>query len=266
VPPGVIYDFGMNNGDDVEYYLMKGARVVGVEANRSLCELVERRFADAIERGKLIVLNVALSDQESSELIPFYVHRTNHVLSQLQRPSEATLDQFDEVKVECRTPTSIVREFGDPAYIKIDIEGADLAVLEDLSAAGILPPEISAESHSVAIFARLVANGYRSFNLVDGPSVGKMYGRATIETPDGRKPYRFKAHSAGPFGDDIRTPWEDPDTFFYTLAAAGLGWKDIHASRVIAPVPSASGAKIVARQAKGLARKIAGGMARRLFG
>jgi hypothetical protein len=28
--PDYIYDFGMNNGDDTEYYLKKGFRVVGV--------------------------------------------------------------------------------------------------------------------------------------------------------------------------------------------------------------------------------------------
>lgn len=223
----VIYDFGMNNGDDVEYYLLKGARVVGVEANRSLCELVEQRFRDEIEIGRLTVLNVALAEQESSGPIPFYLHKTNHVLSQLPRPAESDLQNFDEVKVACRTPASIIREFGQPVYIKIDVEHFDLAVLENLFAAGIFPPEISAESHSADIFACLVSNGYKSFSLVDGPSVAKRYARAVITTPEGRKSFAFKEHSAGPFGEDIATPWEDTDTFLYTLAAAGLGWKDI---------------------------------------
>jgi len=32
----IIYDVGMNNGDDCEYYLTKGYRVVAVEANPAL--------------------------------------------------------------------------------------------------------------------------------------------------------------------------------------------------------------------------------------
>ena len=40
----VIYDFGMNNGDDVAYYLKKDVRIVGVEANKALCDQVCRRF------------------------------------------------------------------------------------------------------------------------------------------------------------------------------------------------------------------------------
>jgi FkbM family methyltransferase len=261
----VIYDFGMNNGDDVEYYLMKGATVVGVEANRSLCELVERRFAGAIEEGRLCVLNVALSGEESDGPIPFYLHKTNHVLSQLPKPADGDLQNFEAIEVACRTPASIVREFGEPWYIKIDLERLDLAVLDNLFAAGILPPEISAEAHSADIFACLVANGYSSFNLVDGLTVAKRYGRATISTPNGHREFHFKQHSAGPFGDDIVSAWEDTDTFLYTLANAGLGWKDIHASRVIPPASPASHKQILARQARAVARKAIAGLKRRIL-
>lgn len=223
---GVIYDFGMNNGDDVEYYLLKSDKAVGVEANRSLCELVERRFPKEIETDRLTVLYVALAEDDTRGTIPFYLHKTNHVLSQLPRPAADQLENFEMVEVACRTPASIVREFGEPSYIKIDVEHFDLAVLENLFDGGIFPPEVSAESHSADIFACLVANGYTSFNLVDGASVAMRYGRATVATAEGPRTFGFKAHSAGPFGEDILTPWEDADTFLYTLATAGLGWKD----------------------------------------
>ncbi|MGN6057398.1 MAG: FkbM family methyltransferase [Sphingomicrobium sp.] len=262
---GVIYDFGMNNGDDVEYYLLKGACVVGVEANRSLCEQVERRFADAIDDGRLAVLNVALADEESSGSVRFYIHRINHVLSQLPRPADDELQNFDEVEVPCRTPAGIVAEFGEPSYIKIDVEGFDLAVLKNLFAAGIFPPEISAESHTADIFASLVANGYSSFNLVDGLTVAKRYRCASISTPDGQRQFRFKEHSAGPFGEDILTPWEDSNSFLYTLANAGLGWKDIHASRVIPPRPPISHKRILARQALSVAQKILAALKERIL-
>ena len=226
--PSVIYDFGMNNGDDVAYYLLKGHRVVGVEANSDLCAEVEERFAREIETGRLKVLNVALAENESAKPIGFYVHRHNHVLSQLPKPPADQLDQFRLIQVPCRTPASIVREFGEPVYVKVDVEHFDLQVLQNLFAAGIYPPEISAESHSINVFACLVANGYQAFNLVEGGTVGSDYGDATVTTPDGPRHFHFKPHSAGPFGEDIRPPWEDADTFFHTLAIAGLGWKDIH--------------------------------------
>ena len=262
----VIYDFGMNNGDDVEYYLLKAERVVGVEANPVLCEAVRRRFAPEIESGRLVVLNVALAEQESSEPVTFYVHKHNHVLSRLPRPDEDQLDQFTPIAVECRTPASIVREHGEPLYIKVDVEHYDDKVLRNLFEAGIFPPEISAESHSIDVFSRFVVNGYTAFSLVEGSSVAREYGKATIATANGPRPFRFKPHSGGPFGEDIRDRWEDADTFFHTLAIAGLGWKDIHASRVISPARRVSGAVIAGRQAAGLFRRAAVALKARTLG
>lgn len=262
---GVIYDFGMNNGDDVEYYLLKADRVVGVEANRGLCEQARQRFSDALASGRLTILNVALAERDGGGPIPFYLHKKNHVLSQLPLPPEDQRRDFDQVLVECRTPAAIVREHGDPAYIKIDVEHFDLAVLENLFVESIFPPEISAESHTIGVFARLVTAGYKAFNLVEGPTVAAVYGRATIATRSGPRPFAFATHSAGPFGEDIRTPWEDADSFFHRLADAGLGWKDIHASRTITPQPPSSYAEIVRRHASAAVTNIGRGIAGRLL-
>jgi FkbM family methyltransferase len=233
----MIYDFGANEGSNLSYYLSKDS-VVAVEANARMCAIILREFAAEIRSGRLHVLNVAIADTESEKPVTFYVHKTNPVLSQLPRPSD--LQNFDAVEVPSRTAASIASEYGEPSYIKIDVEHFDGAVLKNLFAAGIFPPEISAEAHSVETFARLVAAGYRSFNLVEGATVAKL---------------GFPPHSAGPFGSDIGGRWEDPDTFLYTLASRGLGWKDIHASRVIEPAPKPSGSALAARQIVGIARR-----------
>lgn len=252
---GVIYDFGMNNGDDVEYYLLKGHKVVGVEANPDLCVEVERRFARAIADGRLIVLNCALSTGETG-LVDFYLHKDHHVLSQLGKPDEAAIPDFRRIQVEARNPVDIIREHGEPRYIKIDLEGFDVQVLRALFAAGIHPPEISAESHSIDVFSCLVEAGYRAFTLVEGWSVSRLYGDAPIKTPEGSRRFSFKEHSAGPFGEDIGGEWQDADAFFQTLAAAGLGWKDVHASNLIAPAPAPAFRTQVRRQAIALARQV----------
>ena len=252
----VIYDFGMNNGDDVEYYLLKADRVVAVEANSALCDEARQRFSSAIADGCLTILNVALSDRESSEPVTFYLHRQHHVLSQLPRPDEARLHEFEPVEVPCRAPASIICEYGEPLYVKIDVEHFDLPVLQNIFAAGIFPSEISAEAHDVGVFACLVANGYASFNLVDGGSVHRTYAATRISTGDGPKPFSFKEHSAGPFGEDLLTPWEDPNSFFYTLANAGLGWKDVHASKVIEPRQPQSNATLFKREATAFVHRL----------
>jgi spermidine synthase len=43
--PNLIYDIGMHDGSDSEFYLRKGYRVVAVEANPKLVEACRERLA-----------------------------------------------------------------------------------------------------------------------------------------------------------------------------------------------------------------------------
>lgn len=230
-----IYDFGMNNGDDVEYYLKKGLKVVGVEANPDLCEVCLRRFDRPVADGDLVVLNLALADKSSTEPARFFVHKTNHVLSRMLEPSAETAADYEEILVPQRKASDIVQEYGEPYYIKIDVEHYDHKVLADLFAASIFPPFISAEAHSIDVFCLYVAHGYSFFNLVDGRSVHAEYKNAEIRTTDGKQKFSFRHHSAGPFGEDIASPWMAKDAFFWFLQSKGLGWKDIHATNLRMP-------------------------------
>ena len=229
----VIYDFGMNNGDDVEYYLKKGHKVVGVEANPRLCEMCSARFRNDVDDGRLTILNVALSDESSEEPLSFFLHKQNHVLSRLETPPPEKKHQFEEVLVRRVTASEVINSHGPPHYVKIDLEGMDEAILRDIFEAGIIPEFISVEAHSIAPFALLVSNGYNAFNLVDGHRVNRIYGEAMIMTSAGRVAHRFPFQSAGPYGTDLVTTWWDADSFLYLLAAEGLGWRDIHASTTI---------------------------------
>src|SRR4051812_47763649 len=121
-----IYDFGMNAGTNLAYYLGKGATVIAVEANPALCEDVRARFSDEIRGGRLVIVNAALAEEDASS-VTFYIHKTNHVLSQLPRPPDP--DQFTPIDMACRTPASIVQQFGEPSYIKVDVEHFDGAIL-----------------------------------------------------------------------------------------------------------------------------------------
>ncbi len=230
-----IYDFGMNNGDDIEYYLKKGLKIVGVEANANLCEFCRKRFRQYLQDGQLTILNCALSQNEAPEPITFYIHKTHHELSQLPRPHQDVLSSFEATLVPQRKASSIVAEYGQPHYIKIDVEHFDHVVLADLFANNIFPDFISAESQSIDVFCILVAGGYSSFNLVDGLSVPITYADAQITCPTGKTAHSFNLYSTGPFGVDIVTPWRNKAAFFDLLASEGLGWKDIHATKLIAP-------------------------------
>jgi FkbM family methyltransferase len=231
----IIYDFGMNNGDDIEYYLKKADKVVGVDANPVLCKICEDKFSDYIDDGKLVILNLALSDSSALEPVDFYIHKDNHVLSQLERPREDTINLFERIQISKKRASEVIRDHGNPHYVKIDLEGVDSFVLTDIFDNNIAPEFISAEVHSVLPFALLVSRGYDSFNLVDGASVHVNYANARIRIHAGEAEHSFKCHSAGPYGEDITSPWWTANSFLCVLAYARLGWKDIHATNVIEP-------------------------------
>ena len=155
----VIYDFGSNNGDDIPYYLKKGDLVIAVEANPALAENIRERFQREIAQGDLVILNCVLVKEASAGPVPFYIHRTEHVLSQYPPPAEAQLHNFDQIFVASRKASDIIRAYGSPHYVKVDIEQFDQCILEEIFAEGIRPEFLSAESHSIEIFALLWQRG-----------------------------------------------------------------------------------------------------------
>ena len=231
----IIFDIGSNNGDDIPYYLAKAEKVIAVEANPSLCQLIQKRFQAAINQGKLVIENSAITAHQENET-DFFIHKQHHVLSSLAiNPAEASL--YKRVRVSTTNIKNLIIKHGNPYYVKIDIEGADEEILQSFCDHNIKPPYLSAESHTLGVFALLSEKlNYESFKLVDGKSVGKVYKNTIIEISKNAetKPclYSFPPHSAGPFGNDIHGDWMDKNTLLKILALQGLGWKDIHASRL----------------------------------
>jgi FkbM family methyltransferase len=231
----IIYDFGSNNGDDIPYYLLKADIVVAVEANPILVAKIEERFSDEITEGRLFVENCVLTVDNQSESVPFFLHKKGDVLSTAADFAEND-PSFEKIFVKPINVIELIYFYGEPYYIKIDLEGIDHIILECLFLNNIRPPYISAESHLIEVFCLMVAIGnYSSFKLVDGYSVSKRYNDCMISTSKGSLQYSFPFHSAGPFGNDIHGQWMTPANFFRVLSYAGLGWKDIHASRLDAP-------------------------------
>lgn len=229
----IIYDIGSNNGDDIPYYLLKADLVVAVEANPALCEHIRGRFASEIDNGRLCLVNAALIDT-NDQVVDFYIHNKYHVLSTL-RPDERHEGGYTKRQVSATTMASLVQLYGNPYYVKIDVEGFDQQILASLHAHAIKPTYISAETHKIGVFALLSEEmNYQSFKLVDGRSVGTSYNKTLLYSPVLKKmvAYSFPQHSAGPFGNDIFGEWMDKSTLLRYLSLQGLGWRDIHASSI----------------------------------
>ncbi len=234
----VIYDFGANNGDDVPYYLLKAETVVAVEANPQLADEIAARFADEIRTGRVIVENCVLTADPATGPVPFYLHRTNPVLSQFPAPTPSVMDQFTQQTFPARYVNDLFRDHGEPYYVKVDLEHYDAVILAAMFRGGFFPPFISTEVQSIDAFCVLVASArYRAFKLVDGHTVSERFRDHVIQCSQGEAHYSFPHHSAGPFGNDIPGPWLDTENMFRFLAVQHIGWKDLHATRVEQPDP-----------------------------
>jgi FkbM family methyltransferase len=237
----IIYDFGANNGDDVPYYLKKAERVVAVEANPVLCQGIEERFAAEIAAGRLRVENCVVTGAGVAAEVYFYLHKRHHVLGQFPEPDASVKGDFERVLLPSKPVMEILREHGEPYYMKIDLEGSDEAILREIFRGGVRPPYLSAELQSIQVFALLAGMGeYRAFKLVDGETVARVYRDCAIEVEGRRERYSFPEHSAGPFGEDVAGEWLSADDLFEVLAAKKLGWKDLHATSLVEPVARAS--------------------------
>ena len=234
----IIYDLGANNGDDLPYYLLKADVVIAVEANPVLCELIKERFHKEIKQGKLFIENCVLTAEEDDAQVRFYIRKDDHVRSQFPEPSPDALENYEEVTLPSSSVKHIIEKYGEPYYIKIDIEHYDSQILRALYQGGYFPSFISAESHSLEILSLLIIMGYGAFKLVEGKTVSQEYSSHMISCGEEMLPYSFPYHAAGPFGEDIKGKWMTPENFLRLLAYTGLGWRDIHAARYEKADPS----------------------------
>lgn len=164
----LVYDVGMNNGDDSAYYLHKGYRVVAIEADPTLVEDATNRFAQEIRDGRLTILNVAVAEQEG--ILPFWICEAKREWNSFDR-AMASRNGYPhhKIDVQCVRFTDVLGDYDRPFYLKIDIEGHDHLCLDALDDKPDKRPRyLSFEStpEAVAKLPQLTALGYDSFKLI----------------------------------------------------------------------------------------------------
>jgi FkbM family methyltransferase len=247
----LIFDVGMHNGDDTNFYLSKGYRVVGVEAVPALAMAAALRFREAIESTSLVILNQAIA--ESNGQREFWVCDDNSLLSSLNRMMAAREGARHHAEpIQTRTLGSIMDEFGTPHYLKVDIEGYDQVCIAQLKSR-VLPKFISIESeavgegelldedHSLLSLETLHQIGYTKFKLIaqsdfaalTGSSAQMLWRKVIRSAAGGRlrglglsriaqqltpcwkvyahHKYRFPHGSSGPWGNGTLGAWMDYD-------------------------------------------------------
>ncbi len=162
--PDLVYDVGMNDGQDTAYYLARGYRVVAVEADPTLIESARTRFADAVKAGRLTLVQAAVGAERSTA--KFWISTHNRVWNSFIREVAARNGaEHYSIDVDVRPFADIMREHGVPMYLKIDIEGHDHYCLEAMSPTD--PPKyVSWEVGEVSEIAAVAQKGYNAFQCI----------------------------------------------------------------------------------------------------
>jgi FkbM family methyltransferase len=219
-----IFDIGMDECQDTDFYLKKGFRVVAVDANPAVCAAAQKRYATEIATEQLTVVNKAIST--TSDPLIFHVCETlsawstadRELRDKLVRRGQAT---FREVVVQGVTIGDLIGEYGLPYFAKVDIEGFDLICVRGFSEAEGRPSYISTEVNLNAAreqVTALQALGYTRFALVSQK-------RAPLQKPprpalEGRDiDHTFAHHASGLFGRELPAEWTDAATVLQRCAA-----------------------------------------------
>lgn len=214
-----VFDMGCHKGEDTSFYLAKGYRVAAFEANPSLVQALEARFADAIAGGRLRIFSGILkADAEPGEKMRFYVNQgqTNWGTADPEWMERNKSLGAESVPIDVDTVNleTVMREIGVPLYAKIDIQGLDYAILGAFHAFEERPRFISVASDKVRFEGvvnevKLLSDlGYKRFQAVQQ----RWIPGSTIETTTVTgEPvaHRFEMHSSGPFGEDLAGEWVD---------------------------------------------------------
>ncbi len=216
VAEDLIYDIGMNNGDDTAFYLAMNYRVVAVEANPELVEQARRRFAPEIAHGRLHIINKAIA--ETVGTAKFWVNDVNsHWSSLIEWVGGRDGTTHHAIDVECITFEDILREYGIPHYLKIDIERADIYCIKALESFK-RPDYISIQAHSVEYIDVLAALGYTEFKMIDQ--------RRHNSNPKMEGKYIFPEGASGPFGEDSEGAWETEEEVKGRMARHLASWNE----------------------------------------
>ena len=239
----LVYDIGMHEAEDTDYYLAKGYRVVAVDASPELCRTQTERLAGPIAEGRLTIINAAIAIQPG--LVTFYASPMT-IWGTIdrefaERNEQSGAGRNTEITVEGIEFGFLLDKHGTPWFAKIDIEGADVACLEGLRGRPEVPRYLSMESEKrtwerlLREFDLFTELGYNQFKIVSQRHAHRQ------RSAD----FTFREGASGMFGEDAPGEWITRDQairayrrIFFKYRVAG-DFSPLRRNRVTKPLAQA---------------------------
>lgn len=262
----MIMDVGMHLGEDTQFYLDKGFRVVAVEAHPQFVRANGVRFERYIKEGLLEIVPLAIAEDDG--VVSFHVFPEKSDWGSLDpgyiRRNIERGKACEVIDVQAVTFSSVLERFGIPYYLKIDIEGSDILCIKSLYHFTQRPEYLSFETELMRFesteeaLSDLCSLGYGRFKVVN--QIMNPCRRCPNPPREGRYVEAVFSHMmSGPFGEEAPGDWAGIketlrkyrrilraqrlfcpegrcprlrpafDKFSTILGGEPLGWYDIHA-------------------------------------
>jgi FkbM family methyltransferase len=231
----LIYDVGMHSGEDTEFYLKKGFRVIAFEANSDLAASARNKFHDYIANDKLVIVHGAIVDSSyPGGTVEFYKNNKNSLWGTVspyfaERNSKLGADST-LIRVPRINFSDCLAKLGVPYYLEIDIEGMDIICLRALFQVEGRPAYVSIESdrtdfRKVSDELKILTQlGYTSFQAVQQTTVHRqMVPRPSRE--GAAMEHVFPRGSSGLFGKDLPQRWQTLDQISEQYKKIFIGYR-----------------------------------------
>lgn len=128
----LVFDVGSNVGTTVEFFSQKANKVIGFEPNPRLVEILRRRF----NNRNVIIDSRGLSNEIGEKKFRIANADTISTFSEDWVNNSRFTGGYswnEGIIVETTTLDSVIKQYGTPDYIKIDVEGYEFEVLTSLT-------------------------------------------------------------------------------------------------------------------------------------
>jgi len=175
-----IFDIGCHIGEWTNKNYSKIKRFICVEANPQIAEETKQRFKDL---DNIEVLSLAVSNRDDEEIdLYLTMNKRDSVLSSCAKRWETNSrfrDFFYKIGIKVKTITieKLIKIYGEPSHIKIDVEGYENVVLEGLKhKSGMISFEWGEEEKENVIenIDYLKGLGYEKFSFHEGDQYDYM--------------------------------------------------------------------------------------------
>ncbi len=234
----LIYDVGMHKGEDTEFYLRKGFRVIAFEADPNLVSFCKDRLREFIVRGQLVIIEGAIVETDAIDAVKkkvqFYENDDDSTWGTVSvdwAERNARLGTSSTpIEVEEVDFAEVIQEYGVPHFMKIDVEGCDMVCINALRSLSERPDYVSIEADKTT-FANIKREidaltdlGYDSFQAIEQSAIPLSQSPPYPPTEGKYVAQHFEKHSSGLFGSELGDKWKSKHEILRQYRAILLGY------------------------------------------